>query len=590
MMESRYYIGVCTSFHDPSITIINQEGKILFAEATERNLQLKRALGCPADPVIWMEEILKKYCDLNGEFYIAVTWSSKIRRSLFLFSLILKLRLRSKNKVLSKKLNFFFSPIISHSEYTWSSSIHTASVIQSGLSIERILKTKYSNSKVKKIHFDHHYTHAAGACYASSFKEAICLVMDGNGEKGSYSYYKYNEQGITRIGYNKGHESLGFFYSIITQMCGFDYVKGEEWKVMGLSAYGKIDEYIYNRIKDIYEVNGLKMKFKFDSDKIQKLLLEVKEYIASSEKRDEVKIDLAYTGQLLFEEHMDSIINELHELGDTDNLIYTGGCALNSSYNGKITTNTPFKKVYIPSCPGDDGSSLGAAFLAYLKENPDSRLTTNKVLSPYLGSSIEDSEIKKFLKYSNFKNYQELSDDSIYKVTAKKIAEGKIVGWIQGRAEFGPRALGNRSILADPRDPDIKDRINANIKFREGFRPFAPSVLEAYGSQYFENFEASPYMERTLQFKEEVTDKIPAVVHYNKTGRLQTVREALNPKFHKLITAFHKETGVPLVLNTSFNVMGKPMVHSFADTIQVFFNSGMDVLVVNNYLFEKKAN
>lgn len=224
--------------------------------------------------------------------------------------------------------------------------------------------------------------------------------------------------------------------------------------------------------------------------------------------------------------------------------------------------------------------------MAYHKDNPDAKVTYDRMQSPYLGSEIKDEEIKGFIQFSGHTRYKHLPGE-ICRETAKHLAEGKLVGWVQGRSEFGPRALGNRSILADPRSKGMKDHINARVKFREEFRPFAPSILEEYGDEYFENYQQSPYMERTLCFRKEVMEKVPAVVHMDRTGRLQTVSKDMNAKYYELIDAFRCITGIPVLLNTSFNVMGKPIVHSFNDALMVFFNSGLDVLVVNDYLFEK---
>lgn len=584
-MKKKYYIGVGTTFHDPSISIVDEQGQVVFAEATERYLQFKRALGCPADPVIRVEELLKEYCDTNAEFHIATTWSKthltslKVLNSIGLF--------KKQPKGFSKTVfRAIMQSMLPDSSQVWFFKKQLASNIQSGTSIERNLRVKYNNHDITWHRFNHHETHAALACYGSGMDEALCLVMDGTGEMGALSYFHYQNGKLKQLGHNKGFESMGYFYLTLTELCGFDPIRGEEWKVMGMAPYGKKDEMFYDQLGSIFTIKGLKIKFKTKPAKVLETIDEIARRIKDSGNDFQLRANLAYTGQFLFTEYMTELIGNFHKLGLSDNLVYTGGCALNSAYNGKIAAETGFKNVYIPSAPGDDGNSLGAAWLACYKDNPEAKTNSDKKLTPYLGSVIKDEEIEGFLKFSGFTSYRHLPG-TVAQETAKLLAEGKLVGWVQGRSEFGPRALGNRSILADPRSKDMKDKINSRVKFREEFRPFAPSILEEYGEEYFEQYQDTPYMERTLDFRPEVRDKVPAVVHENRSGRLQSVKKDWNPRYHELIDAFREITGVPVLLNTSFNVMGKPIVHSFNDALMVFFNSGLDVLVVNDYLFEK---
>jgi carbamoyltransferase len=271
----------------------------------------------------------------------------------------------------------------------------------------------------------------------------------------------------------------------------------------------------------------------------------------------------------------------------SENIVIGGGCALNSSYNGKILEHTPFNHLYVPSAPADDGNAIGAALLAYNDSVSTSPQSKHKSFqTPYLGSSISRDRLDHFIQHGNVEHLRYLPK-TICQETAKLLAQGKLVAWVQGRAEFGPRALGNRSLLAAPYPAGMKDKINAVVKFREGFRPFAPSILHEFGHHYFEHYQESPYMERTLTFRDEVIDKIPAVVHVNQTGRLQTVKKEWNPRFYTLIKSFYDLVKIPLLLNTSFNVMGKPIVHSIEDAVGMFYTTGIDVLVIGDYLIEK---
>ncbi|TAL49279.1 MAG: carbamoyltransferase, partial [Methylovulum sp.] len=230
---------------------------------------------------------------------------------------------------------------------------------------------------------------------------------------------------------------------------------------------------------------------------------------------------------------------------------------------------------------------IGAALLGFYEDHADKQRPV-AFQSPYLGSGIAADKLDALKKYGPKSRMLE-SGENISVIAASYLAEGKIIGWMQGRAEFGPRALGNRSILADPRSEIIKDRINAEVKFREAFRPFAPSILHEHGADYFENYQESPYMERTLRFRPAVLDKVPGVVHVDGTGRLQTVKRSWNNAFYELIDAFYRLTGIPLVLNTSFNVMGKPIIHTVEDALAVFYTSGLDVLIIEDIVIEKNA-
>jgi carbamoyltransferase len=297
--------------------------------------------------------------------------------------------------------------------------------------------------------------------------------------------------------------------------------------------------------------------------------------------------DIAYAGQQVFSEVYFEFLNNLCKLGISENLIIGGGCALNSSANGRILEQTNFNGLHVFSAPGDDGNALGAAWLAFYEDYPGAKKEKAPVLqSPYLGSEMSKGTLDKMQNFGPAKQTR-LEFAEVCRRTAAILAEGKLVGWVQGRAEFGPRALGNRSILADARYPDMKDKINTRVKFREAFRPFAPSILNECGPEYFIDYQESPYMERTLRFREEVISQVPAVVHEDGTGRLQTVKLEWNERFYLLIQEFYGLTGVPLLLNTSFNVMGKPIIHTVEDALSVFYTSGLDALVIGNIMIEK---
>jgi carbamoyltransferase len=281
---------------------------------------------------------------------------------------------------------------------------------------------------------------------------------------------------------------------------------------------------------------------------------------------------------------MEVLLAEAAARVGASNLVLCGGCALNSSFTGTIAGRHGFTAVHVPSAPADDGNAIGAAWLSHAEANPGWRPPAGP-LTPYLGSTVSTAPFARMA--SSEPRLRRLAPDEIAPVTAALLAEGKLVGWVQGRAEFGPRALGNRSILADPRPANAKDAINAKVKYREAFRPFAPSILAEHGPDWFEDYQDAPYMERTLRWRREVRGRVPAVVHEDGTGRLQSVTAERNPRYHALLSAFHALTGVPVLLNTSFNIMGKPILHTAEDAILMFHTTGLDALVVEDWLLVK---
>ena len=597
MNKMRNYIGLGTTFHDPSVAIVNEFGEVVFAEASERYLQSKLAITMNGMPVERLIDLIKEYCTPGAEIVVAHTWSEGNLDWLY-----------ECDKTLSSAEN----ELIKHKEYAsfyqHRDSAQLRFMLDSQISTTESAETKlrYALSRIGGEHedstlcsryYDHHLNHAAAACYTSAMDDAVCLVIDGEGEYyQSTALYHYVGGKIERLfpqpniaetvreNTDLHHFSIGRFFSMVTQACGFGVLTGEEWKVMGLAPYGKVNEELYQKFKQHMVVEGVCIK---PIDQAQ--LLKVFELFASVERKPEQSVwdtvDLAATGQKVFEDCVFEMIANAHALCPSKNIILGGGCALNSTVNGRIVDNTPFEKLHVYSAPADDGNALGAALLAYNEDNPQKAASKKVVMSPYLGSSISKKSVKRVKQLSGMKFTS--AKGTVAKQTAELLAAGKIIGWVQGRAEFGPRALGNRSILADPRDENVKDKINSLVKFREGFRPFAPSILHEYGERFFKNYQESPYMERTLEFSELAKDLIPGVVHINNTGRLQSVKKEWNEVYYQLISEFYKLTDVPVLLNTSFNVMGKPIVHSIEDAIAVFYSSGIDALVIGDEIIQK---
>ncbi|MDD5579820.1 MAG: carbamoyltransferase C-terminal domain-containing protein [Methylobacter sp.] len=581
---NKYYIGLSVTYHDSALAIIDAQGEVLFAEATERYLQNKRALNCEPDQLLLVPGLLEQYCLAPDEFVIAINWRKK--RPVY-ESAVSRLGFLSAPGLLKTGIKRLRSPLENYQLHHMM-ACQRNSIVAAGINLVRIIREYYPGCKISFADHDHHLTHAATACYSSPFDQAACAVIDSYGEKGSMAFYRYKNQKLERLHETKGigSGSLGLYYMKITELCGFDWLKGEEWKVMGLAPYGKLDKELYELLQSIICVNGFDCKH--PSRLLFQSLTRLDPFKRQKDRPIEQAADCAYTGQVFFAELAAQLLNHLYEVTQCDNLALAGGCALNSSFNGQITGRTAFKQVHIPSAPADDGCALGAAWLSYYAEHPTHRKQP-KLLTPYTGSNIANETIERFLKFNRSLQIQYLPG-SVCDITAKLLAKGKLVGWIQGRAEFGPRALGNRSIFADPRSASAQDHINQKIKFRESFRPFAPSVLHEHAADYFENCQESPYMDKTLLIREAMRERIAAVCHIDGTGRLQTVKEEWNPRFYKLLNKFYQLTQIPVLLNTSFNVMGKPLVHTLEDALAVFLTTGLDVLVINDYLITKSTD
>lgn len=449
---------------------------------------------------------------------------------------------------------------------------------------------------------EHHRSHLASAFFASPFEKAALLSIDGFGDFTSTMTAIGNGNQMEILDAVHFPHSAGIFYTSFTQYLGFPHY-GDEYKIMGLAPYGKP---IYvDKLRDVIEFtgdglfklnlhyfkhhkDGVKMSWEGGEPDIESIFSPyMVEKFGPARKRDEELTqyhkDLAASIQRITEELIFHILNHLHKKCNTDNLCIAGGVAQNSVANGKILQNTPFKNVYIPPAGHDAGTSIGSALYLY------NQILKNKRVEPTysgsMGSRFTDQEIESYLKTTavNFKKY---SDSELFDKVSDCVIDGGVVGWFQGRAEFGPRALGHRSIIADPRRADAKEILNLKIKRRESFRPFAPSILKDFAADYFENPDHVPFMEKVYLIKSAKREQIPAVTHVDGTGRLQTVDVNYEPRYHALISSFHKKTGVPILLNTSFNE-NEPIVNSPANALDCFLRTKMDMLVLENYIITR---
>jgi carbamoyltransferase len=430
---------------------------------------------------------------------------------------------------------------------------------------------------------EHHLAHAISTYALSGFSEATVVVIDGRGAWEATSIWYGHDGQLDHVQTIQWPNSLGVFYAEFTHYLGFQR-NSDEWKVMGLAPYGSpginLREFIVPDDSP-YWINSRRLLGRSgdDASGIESAFGPRRQ--PESEIDDRCK-DLAFAVQDACEVAMMQVVRMATEMTHCRTLCLAGGVALNSKANGKILASGLADHIFIQPAAADDGVALGAALAPHLET--EKRLPMHKMRQAYLGPGYTDDEIERALRTYKLR-HTKLDDPA--KAAADLLADGKIIGWFQGRAEFGPRALGNRSILADPRDPDMKDKVNNAVKFREAWRPFAPSVTAEAAADYLEKPYDSPFMILTFQVRPEKRSIIPAVTHQDGSGRFQTVDQEMNPLYWQLLKAFEARTGVPVVMNTSFNLRGEPMVSSPTDAIRTFYSSGMEALVLGNYLIVK---
>lgn len=447
--------------------------------------------------------------------------------------------------------------------------------------------------KVPPIEFiPHHYAHAASVYYCSGFDRSAILILDGSGEVDCTS--SFSGEGLSIIPNPRLHytipNSLGWFYAGITEYLGFKPYN-DEGKVMGLAPYGHSDEEIAAKMDSVlscgeggYEIDpsflmlGEHSYGKYFSDRMVELLGPPRARESALDERHE---NIAYAAQAALERAATALVDRLMDDLEVDTLCLAGGVCMNCKMNGVIMGNQRVKRIFVQPMSSDAGTALGAALALSARLGEDPRFMFEHA---YWGPSYSKDEIKKVLDEYKL-SYRE--EPEIERTVARFLADGKIVGWFQGRMEVGARALGNRSILADPRRAEMKDKLNKEVKHREAFRPFAPSMLDEAQGDFLQDAQRSPFMIKAFRIKEEKESAIPAVVHVDGTVRPQTVREEVNPRYWKLIKEFENITGVPVVLNTSFNVRGEPIICSPSEAVRCFYGTGMDALAIGDYLLTK---
>lgn len=470
----------------------------------------------------------------------------------------------------------------------------------------------------KVIFPEHHESHAASAFFPSPFERAAILTIDGVGELATSSYGVGSGNNVKILSELHFPNSLGLLYSAFTYFTGFKVNSGE-YKVMGLAPYGdpKYVQQIYDHLVDLKEDGSFKMNMEY-FDYCAGLTMTNKKFadlFGGAPRKPETlltqrELDLARSVQDVTEEIMMRMARHVKKITGEENLCLAGGVALNCVANGKLLRSGMFNDIWIQPAAGDAGGAVGAAYIAfhhYLNNPAKPKTGRDEQHGSYLGPAYDDDAIERFLQEYKLPYEHVGSVDALCAKVTSYLQEEKIVGWFQGRMEFGPRALGNRSILGDARSPEMQKKMNVKIKFREGFRPFAPSVLAERTGEWFDLDRESPYMLLVADVRKEkqrimteseqkkwgidklnvVRSEIPAVTHVDYSARIQTVNKRDNPLYHTLIDAFYRKTGCPVLVNTSFNVRGEPIVATPLDAYKCFMRTDLDVLVLGNHVLQK---
>jgi carbamoyltransferase len=494
-------------------------------------------------------------------------------------------------------------------------------LFQKKIIIDHIKKKYPLFDETKLLFCDHHLSHAASAFYPSPFEESLILTLDGVGEWTTTAVSMGNGNKIETLEEIYYPHSLGLLYSAFTYYLGFKVNSGE-YKVMGLAPYGKpiFKDFIFKHLIDVKDDGSFRLNQKYfnysvgltmTNDNFSNLFKS--EPRTSEGKINQFHMDIASSIQKVIEEIVIKITRNIKKKYNCNNLCLAGGVALNCVANGKIIQDGKFKNVWIQPAAGDAGGALGAAlsiWYSHLSNKREVKLNQglDKMQGSYLGPSYNNIDIEKvLLKYEA--NYELLSTEEMINFAAQILSEKKAIGWFQGRMEFGPRALGARSILADPRDDNMQKNLNLKIKFRESFRPFAPAILDHKAEEWFDIKSDSPYMllvaqvkkNKILNYNENYKKNlsgfdllnlkrsvVPAITHVDYSARVQTVSELTNKKFYDLISKFYKITNCPMLVNTSFNIRGEPIVNTPEDALKCFLGTGLDYLIIENYILDKK--
>ncbi|MEK6855099.1 MAG: carbamoyltransferase [Nanoarchaeota archaeon] len=572
-----YILGISCFYHDASAALL-RDGKIVAAAQEERFTRKKHDISFPINSI--------EYCLKSQNIKIDdVDYIGFYEKPLLKFERILYQHL--------EKFPFSYKVFLSTMPSWFNEKLRVVKIIKKKLKYKRDV-----------LFVEHHAAHAASSFLPSPFNRAAILSVDGVGEWTTTAYGIGENNSIKLLKEIKFPSSLGLLYSTITAYLGFS-VNNSEYKVMGLSPYGDMNRktnIYYEKLKSVVDIKK-DGSYRFDmsyfdyhfrnrmpSKKLCYLL-------GGPVRKPESELtqrhnDIAAALQLVVEDIMTKILNHVYETTKSENIVLCGGVALNSVYNGKILKNTKFKKIWIQPDPGDGGTSIGAALYIY------NTILGNKrkgvLRDPYLGPEYSAIEIKEFLDKNKIKYYEFKNNEELIKKTAELIYQNNVIGWFQGRMEWGPRALGARSILSNPTNKKMKEILNEKVKHREKFRPFAPVVCEEDAHKYFECDKPIPeptdFMLMVYPIKKKWRKKIPAVTHVDGSGRLQTIRKNQNILYYGLIKEFGKVSGIPILINTSFNIRGEPIVCEPYDAYKCMMGTGIDFLVIDKFLIKRSDN
>ena len=577
-MKDKYILGL-NFLHSDSSACIFRNGRLIAAAEEERFLRIKHTSSFPIQSINYcLEEANISISDLK-----TITINSK------------------PLSVLNKKIIYTLKNF-----KRFKLAIKSLKNIRNKLSLKnRILAINPNKPFKGKIQYvDHHESHIASSLYYSGFEECINLSLDGFGDFASSAWGTFKNSKNILDGRVYFPHSMGIFYQAITQFLGFKNY-GDEYKVMGLSSYGKpiyekeISRLLFNT-KNGFKLNlnyfihhneniiksNLNNQITYKNLYSQKLTDLLGRERDPDDEINQKHIDIAKSAQTVYEKTFFNLLNYLYSKYKISNLTLSGGCAMNSVANGKILKNTFFKKIYISPNPGDAGGSVGSALISLCESK--SKVDTD-INYAYLGKKFTNKEIENIIKEKHISkkfNVKRCSEEDIFENTVNFLKESKIIGWFQGRMEWGARALGNRSILADARNPNIKEIINSKIKRRESFRPFAPSILAEDTHEWFQIDKEVPFMTEVYPLAEDKKSLLPGITHVDGTGRLQTVSENNNSRYYYLLKKFKDKTGIPIILNTSFNE-NEPIVQNPEEAIDCFIRTNMDVLILENWIISR---
>src|SRR6202140_497103 len=553
-----------SQMHDSSACIV-RDGELLFAVAEERISRLKHDAGFPKNAI----RACLDFANVGAEQLDEVCFGWQTAGPVFRHDL----KCYATGKMPLTYLNGL------------NSTLHFLSMWHQESGAKKFAQ-QFGPTRARMRFVDHHLAHAISAYAYSGFDDAAVGVMDGRGAWEATTIWHGHDGRLDPVLMIPFPDSLGYFYSEFTQYLGFQR-NSDEWKVMGLAPYGKpgvdLSAFIDPQGPQGHPYRAhTKRLFSSSSRSFAGIAELLGPPRVPESEIDERHKNIAYAVQEMCETAMMSVVKMAMQKTGSRNLCMAGGVALNSKANGKIAASGLVDKLFVQPAAADDGVALGAALAPYL--DGGGKLPNRAMRHGYWGPGFDDAAIEPLLRTYKSR-YRRLED--VAPAVAELLAQGKIIGWFQGRMEFGPRALGSRSILADPRDPEMNTKVNNAVKFREWWRPFAPSFKKEAASEYLESATDSPFMILTAQVRPEKRAIIPAVTHVDGSARPQTVEKETNPLYWRLIDEFGKRTGVPVIMNTSFNLRGEAIVHTPTDAVRTFFSSGMDALCIGSFLVEK---